>query len=479
MGSSRGRPGGGAGRARVRATASTVERWVWRLVFAMVLVNGCVGAATTATRGGIRAYYINARGAAERRLAMEDGFRAIGTTLERVAATDATRASELVRRFETRTCKRKGWAPSGDDGVEKFSGTYLERLGRTLSHLSAIYEAADAGAETALVLEDDASPELMATWMSGLEEYVSRLPDDWTLVQLSALGESSAIMKLFYDWQRERKTAPGRYLSSLPKGMRRLHGTQAYLISKRGMDRLVKAYRAPVTKEVDVCSLTCVEFDECVLADGVKLDNGFRVATPPLFIPRGRDKGQKQGNTFHEVRDMMYSWAATLSLTKGMSANMFMDGKLIRAVLREGVKVPDKLTPNSFHEHFNYHCKLNHGGGARCAIKRSYLKNQKPPPTFHAKEEDSDVEAGETASSGVESSLGSVAIPRQSLSLDGSSSRRTALLSPALLSVYIFAAVALGMLVATNSARVKNASLEELRSIRSTTIDAQTEEYYS
>ena len=56
-----------------------------------------------------------------------------------------------------------------------------------------------------------------------------------------------------------------------------------------------------------------------------------------------------------------------------------MDGDMIRDVLAEGLKVPERLKPNTFMEHFDYHCKLNHGGGSKCSIKKAYLVNQKPP----------------------------------------------------------------------------------------------------
>jgi len=430
--------------------------------------------------GGVRAYYVNARGDADARLMMEDGFRSLGAVMERVEAMDASRASTTTR-WETETCGRGRWAASGETGVERFSGEYLERLGKTLSHLDAIYRARDEGARAALVMEDDASPELLPTWTSGLDAYVERLPEDWTVVQLSAYGDERAISKLFFDWQSARLRAPGRYLSTLPKGLRRLSGTQAYLISRRGMDRLVRAYRAP-SGNVDVCSLTCVEFEDCVLADGVQLDDKYRVATPPLFVPRGERRSHTPTvGPKDEVRGMLYSWAVSLTLTNGKAANLLMDGKMIQEVLNEAVKAPEKLAPNSFQEHFDYHCKLNHGGAAKCSIKNSYLVNQQPPRMISSEAK----VASEAAASGErdrEASLGRTAIPRRlSPRLSDPGSLRKFATSTPFLSMYFFAALAVSVFAAsfTFKRKQEDASNEELTSIRPTSIDPLTEAYYS
>ena len=54
-----------------------------------------------------------------------------------------------------------------------FSGEYLERLGASLSHLEAIYKYDDGAA--ALILEDDAKPDLIPTWSTDFDGYVERL----------------------------------------------------------------------------------------------------------------------------------------------------------------------------------------------------------------------------------------------------------------------------------------------------------------
>ena len=468
------------------------------IVFVVVVV-ACVSvgveatATATATATGVRGYYVNSRGEATRRLAMEHGFSGMFDEggLTRVGAVDATRASTLVSAYESEACKRTHWAKSGELAVSMFSGEYLERLGASLSHLEAIYKAYDDGANAALILEDDAKPDLMPTWSTDLDSYVERLPEDWTLVQLSALGRESAVETLFFDWQRERSRAPGKSLSTLPKGVRRLQGTQAYLISRRGMSRLVKAYRAPGGK-VDVCAMTCVEFEECVLADGVHLDDHYRVATPPLFVRRrASDDAPSESviDYLDDSRHMVYSWAVSLSLTNGLSANMRMDGEMIANVLDEGLKVPDRLTPNSFAEHFRYYCKLHHGGGAKCSIKRRHLANQKPPKAHREEirevvvDERRDVDAASDATTRLrrnESSLGRVAVRRDTPPPKTNPLFDYATSTP-FISMYIFGAVAAGVLV-TSFVVVKRRDFvasapDELEVILP--IDARTEEYYS
>ena len=486
-----------------RTRTSARRRWRTRrgcaIVSCIVVACASVGVeaanaantATATTTTGVRGYYVNGRGEATRRLAMEHGFSGMFDEggLTRVGAVDATRASTLVSAYESEACKRTHWAKSGDLAISMFSGEYLERLGASLSHLEAIYKAYDDGANAALILEDDAKPDLMPTWSTDLDSYVERLPEDWTLVQLSALGRESAVETLFFDWQRERSRAPGKSLSTLPKGVRRLQGTQAYLISRRGMSRLVKAYRAPGGK-VDVCAMTCVEFEECVLADGVHLDEHYRVATPPLFVRRWASNDAPSGSGIDyldDSRHMVYSWAVSLSLTKGLSANMRMDGEMIANVLDEGLKVPDRLTPNSFAEHFRYYCKLHHGGGAKCSIKRKHLTNQKPPKPHREEirevvvDERRDADATPDATTRLrrnESSLGRVALrrdmppPKTNLLFDYAT-------STPFISMYIFGAVAAGVLVTSFVKRqdfVASAP-DELEVILP--IDAQTEEYYS
>eukprot|EP00927_Polykrikos_kofoidii_P005887 TRINITY_DN12355_c0_g1_i3.p1 TRINITY_DN12355_c0_g1~~TRINITY_DN12355_c0_g1_i3.p1 ORF type:complete len:411 (+),score=38.38 TRINITY_DN12355_c0_g1_i3:34-1233(+) len=101
-------------------------------------------------------------------------------------------------------------------------------LGCLLSHLRAIKSAYDLGLDYALILESDALPDLAPWWPQSLEEYISTLPEGWQASQLA--------------WT----TLPGQ-ASEKYSGVRRAaqfvqvpsFGSVAYLIHRRGMDRIV------------------------------------------------------------------------------------------------------------------------------------------------------------------------------------------------------------------------------------------------
>ena len=442
----------------------------------MVTLATSIAAAERVEReDAVRTYYVNARGATTKRLEMERAVVALDARARRIERVDAKRRSTLLMTYETATCGRGRFAPSAHaERRERFGEEYLNALGTSLSHLEAVYAAYDDGASVALIMEDDARWDLLPTWSSDLEKFVERLPEDWTVTQLSALGDYAETTKLFYDWQRERKNAPGQSLTTLPKGSRRLSGTQAYLISRKGMSRLVKAYRSPAGK-TDVCSMTCVELEECVLADGVHLDEKYRVATPPLFVERS-----PSSDFLDSSRNMILSWAVSLSLTQGKAANLRMDGDMIRDVLAEGLKVPEHLKPNTFMEHFNYHCKLNHGGGSKCSIKKAYLVNQKPPRMEEpALAEEAPVDAEENFRGHNASVLGRVVMSRRDLAPKETSIWSEYSKSTPFISMFVFGALTTFVLAASFVfAKTRpESSRDELKTILP--IDPQTEEYYS
>lgn len=426
-------------------------------------------------------YYLNSRADGASSLEMERSFAAFGK-LKRVLTVDATRASTLRKTLDTSTCSRKSWPESyyGDRVAQRFSDRYLRALGTSLSHLGAIYTAFDSGAEVALILEDGVTPDLLPTWTKTLGSYVDSLPEDWTLAQLSASGSAETVEKLFFDWQRKRRLSPGWSLPTLPKGSRSLRGTQAYLISRRGMQRLVRAYRTP-TEKIDVCSMTCVEFEECLLSDGVKLDENFRVATPPLFVSRKTATTHDSDDSEVDVTEMLYSWAVSLSLTKGKAANFRLDGKLVQDVLDEAMKIPGKLAPNTFKEHFEYHCKLKHGGGSKCEFKKSFLADQKPEVQREATEEEEkavvgplSVEKAAAPIHTVEPSLGRVESTESRASRGGAIEKYV--FSTPFMAMYTFLVVFVIVFAGTFS---RKSSMDDSEHLSFLSFDRQTDEYYS
>lgn len=424
-------------------------------------------------------YYLNSRADGASSLEMERSFAAFGK-LTRVLTVDATRASTLRKTLDTSTCSRKSWPESyyGDKVAQRFSDRYLRALGTSLSHLGAIYTAFDSGAEVALILEDGVTPDLLPTWTKTLGSYVDSLPEGWTVAQLSASGSAETVEKLFFDWQRKRRLSPGWSLPTLPKGSRSLRGTQAYLISRRGMKRLVRAYRTP-TEKIDVCSMTCVEFEECLLSDGVKLDENFQLATPPLFVSR-KTATHYSDDSEIDVTEMLYSWAVSLSLTKGKAANLRLDGKLVQDVLDEAMKIPGKLAPNTFKEHFEYHCKLKHGGGSKCEFKKSFLADQKPDVQRQATEEEKavvgplSVERAAAPVHTIEPSLGRVESTEGRVSRGGVI--ETYVFSTPFMAMYTFLVVFVIVFAGTFS---RKSSTDDSEHVGFLSFDRQADEYYS
>jgi hypothetical protein len=65
---------------------------------------------------------------------------------------------------------------------------FLGALGCTLSHLKTALLFQNTGQEYALVLEDDASPELSNMWYGNIPGWIESVGSDWSALQLSAVG---------------------------------------------------------------------------------------------------------------------------------------------------------------------------------------------------------------------------------------------------------------------------------------------------
>lgn len=68
------------------------------------------------------------------------------------------------------------------------SQAFIGALGCTLAHLKTALAIFRAGHEYALVLEDDASPELAYMWFGSIEGWIHSLDSSWSALQLSAIG---------------------------------------------------------------------------------------------------------------------------------------------------------------------------------------------------------------------------------------------------------------------------------------------------
>ena len=282
----------------------------------------------------------------------------------------------------------------GTLGVRRGSGTYLSRLGCALSHLKAILRAHDDGREYALIMEDDATPDLVPTWAGSLSDFVKTLPEDWTIVQLSALSYEDKLKDLFTQWQETRRNERAPDLTTLPKRAGSLiWSAQAYLVSREGMKKIAAKYRRE-DGGLDLCAASCIELDDCVLQEGVP-EEGYRIATPPLFVPR-QDMTSTIGQTdaeddeglgkvaetegtrkmYEESRDVLYKWAGSWALNDRKSANLNMDADTLRdimdAVLDLQGKKNSRVTTDSFKQAFHAYCENGENG---CTVEKAYLKN--------------------------------------------------------------------------------------------------------
>jgi GR25 family glycosyltransferase involved in LPS biosynthesis len=97
----------------------------------------------------------------------------------------------------------------------------------TLSHLYSILEAYKSGEEAVVIFEDDISLLPMVVWKKTLREYISTVPDDWGIIQLTYSNT--------------------KYMSTLNTDGFMLHkskccGTGSYIINKKGMKDVLRCY---------------------------------------------------------------------------------------------------------------------------------------------------------------------------------------------------------------------------------------------
>ena len=127
--------------------------------------------------------YINLERSPNRRKFMEDQFREYGIeNFRRVDAVDGKLFNNTESgtsndiSFVNKTGKRRK-----DTGYE---------IACTLSHVKAIKQAYDNNLGTVLVLEDDASLELMPLWKFDIPQIIANAPSDWNIIQIQHSSDS-------------------------------------------------------------------------------------------------------------------------------------------------------------------------------------------------------------------------------------------------------------------------------------------------
>jgi len=208
-------------------------------------------------------------------------------------------------------------------------------VGCMMSHLMAIRRALIAGYEAAIILEDDAVP-LTPWWPVSIEEFVLSLPVGWEASQLQwstnihggRIDASSLVA------EKQGGSGAQKRLYANDTGW----GTAAYLISRRGMEKVINLVYDEEEKKFDVLRLTkhCHKFsaDDCLLGF---TDTGSRMtakevmktaiinpsnvykATPPFFL---HGSLKHKGHRYNLCADMLAvttTLRTTLPLTRTTS----------------------------------------------------------------------------------------------------------------------------------------------------------------
>ena len=102
-------------------------------------------------------------------------------------------------------------------------------VGCTLSHLKAIKTAYDNNENNALILEDDVCFSLVPFWYEKLSDVISKAPTDWEIIQLFSIHPPKNIKSTFI-------------LHDIHKPC---YGTTAYLINRKGMNRILNIIKGP------------------------------------------------------------------------------------------------------------------------------------------------------------------------------------------------------------------------------------------
>ena len=96
-----------------------------------------------------------------------------------------------------------------------------KEYGCILSHLIAILEFNNSNYETALIIEDDMTIKYKEYWKEPIKNCIKNAPDDWEILQLTYLTYNNYIPSDIYT-----RSSGGS-------------GTGAYLISKKGANKLI------------------------------------------------------------------------------------------------------------------------------------------------------------------------------------------------------------------------------------------------
>ena len=157
-------------------------------------------------------YYINLDRSVERREKMEEEFRKYGIkNIERVSACDGKKIDDLNK---------------GDFGdvqfINQIGGKKKLEVAITCSHLKTIKKAWDRNLDSVLIIEDDVTFCLVPHWKINFETILKSIPEDADVILLTHVRRESD--KLLFN-KRDIQS-----------------GAVCYLITKRGMEKVVKNF---------------------------------------------------------------------------------------------------------------------------------------------------------------------------------------------------------------------------------------------
>ena len=167
-------------------------------------------------------YYINLDRVKERRDFMEKQIKKYGVKMTRISAVDARDLD-----WKSGMANEIPYENLYERQSRIFSGNYkMGELGCTLSHLYTIKQSYDNGDEIALILEDDVDIGLAALWEKSLKELLKSVPKDWECINLFSFN---ILRKKYND-------------IFVPLELGKHSGTVAYVINRKGMEKVLKVY---------------------------------------------------------------------------------------------------------------------------------------------------------------------------------------------------------------------------------------------
>ena len=182
-------------------------------------------------------YWINPDKSVERRASMEsmlESARASSPTVTstRVAGIDVVEVREMLRLGHVKLKEGLAAVRSDSEAVWKknFRNEYTDlQFACVLGHLKAIKRAYDDNSELALIIEDDVVvPE---SFLESWESYAAMAPPDWTVLQW--FNGNPVVTNASLHYQEP-------WISWMPGNW----GTQAYMINREGMERILRAMQS-------------------------------------------------------------------------------------------------------------------------------------------------------------------------------------------------------------------------------------------